>query len=416
MASETSTAAEGPPAASAGRPVLTADAATIALLTALSALGQFASNVYTPALPAVANGLGAPIGAVQLTLAIFLAGFALAQLVYGPVSDRFGRRPVLFAGLGLFALGTLGCALAPDVATLLASRLLQAVGAAAGIVIARAMIRDSFDGVELARVMALVTMAFALVPGLTPLLGGIVQDLAGWRWGFWLTLAVGLLLSALAARRLPETNRRPLAKLDAAAVASGYAATLGDRVFRRYALTVALVFASMSAFFAGSPDLFIARLGVSPTEYGLYPPLAVSGFLVGGAVTRRLSGRVPAERLALVGVAVMAASAAAMAAVLAGVLVHKHVVNAAMVVHVTGLGILMPTAMAAALARFPERAGTAAATIGCLQMAGGALGTVAVSRLQETLPVLAFPSVMAAATLAALAVYAVDLRTTPAAV
>jgi DHA1 family bicyclomycin/chloramphenicol resistance-like MFS transporter len=383
-----------------------ATAGMIALLTALSALGQFASNIYTPSLPAVARDLGASAGLVQLTLAAFLASFAAAQLIHGPLSDRFGRRMVLFAGLGVFLAGTAGCALATSVEALLAARVVQAAGAAAGIVIARAVIRDVFDGVELARVMALVTMAFALVPGLTPLLGGIVQDLAGWRPAFWLTLVVGAGLAAVAAVRLPESNLRPLDRLDLAGAMAGYARVLGDRVFARYALTVALVFASMSAFFAASPAVFIDRLGVSATEYGLYPPLAVTGFIIGGAVTRRLSGRIPADRLASVGLLVLAVSALAMVATLAGVLVHKHVINAAMIVHVTGLGIFMPTAMAAAIGRFPERAGTAAAAIGCLQMTGGAIGAVGASALQGAWPLLAFPAVMAAASTLALAVFA----------
>jgi DHA1 family bicyclomycin/chloramphenicol resistance-like MFS transporter len=379
----------------------------IALLTALSALGQFASNIYTPSLPAVARDLGASAGLVQLTLAAFLASFAVAQLLYGPLSDRFGRRGVLFAGLGVFLVGTAGCALAPSVSALLAWRIVQAAGAAAGIVIARAVIRDVFDGVELARVMALVTMAFALVPGLTPLLGGVVQDLAGWRPAFWLTLAIGAGLTAVAAAKLPESNLRPLDRLDLKGAMAGYARVLGDATFTRYALAVAFVFTGMSAFFAGSPAVFIDRLGVSSTEYGLYPPLAVTGFIIGGAVTRRLSGRVPADRLAGVGLLVLAGSALAMLAVLGGLLVHKHVINAAMVVHVTGLGIFMPTAMATAIGRFPDRAGTAAAAIGCLQMMGGGAGALGASALQAAWPLLAFPAVMAAGSVLAVAVFTV---------
>lgn len=384
--------------ASAGAP-LRATPLAIGLLTALAALGQFASNVYTPSLPAVARDLGVGAGEAQLTLAVFLAAFGLAQLVHGPLSDRFGRRPVLLAGLAVFLAGTGLCAAAGGIGALLVGRAVQAAGAAAGVVASRAVLRDSFEGAELARAMALVTIAFALVPGLTPLVGGVVQTVAGWRGTFLLTLAVGAAVAALAWAALPETNRRPLARLDLAAVVGGYAATLRSAAFVRHAVPVALVFASMSAFFAGSPALFIERLGVSPIEYGLYPPIAVSGFVVGGLALRRLAGWARGGTgLVGPGLAVMLAGALVIAVPPALGLVHEHLVTAGMVLHVTGLGIVMPAAMAAALEPFRERAGTAAAAIGFFQMAAGAAGAAAVSLLQPAHPVLAFPLVMAVAT------------------
>lgn len=386
---------------------------SILLLTALAAVGQFASNVYTPALPFVATSLGVDASAAQLTLAIFLFAFAVSQLVYGPLADRFGRRPVLFVGLTLFLAGTLACALADSLTMLLWARAIQAMGAAGGLVVSRAATRDSFDGVELARAFAAITIAFALVPGLTPLIGGVVQELAGWREIFWLTLAVGVAVTLVAATKLPETARSRTARIDACEVGRGYGAVLRDRTAVSYALTAGLVFGAMSAFFAASPALYIGHLGVGPAEYGLYPPLAVTGFVIGGIITRRLAGRVAARRIAGTGLAIMGVGLVLMLTVPALGLVHKHVFNAAMIVIVTGLGVFLPTSIAQVLSRFPDRAGTAAALQGFIQMSGGALGATVVSAVQPAMPIFATPVVMASSVALATVLFAAAVpRTT----
>lgn len=385
---------------------LSATRGTVLLLTAMAAVGQFASNVYTPSLPAVAASLGVTSASAQLTFAVFLASFAVAQLVYGPIADRYGRRPVLFAGLGLFLLGTVGCAIAPSLDTLIGARIVQAFGAAAGLVVSRAATRDSFDGNELAKTLAAVTIAFALVPGLTPLLGGVVQSLADWRAVFWVTLAAGLAVTLWSAVKLPETLRSPSEDLSPRRVTSGYASIIRDRIFRGYALTAGLVFGAMSAFFAASPELFIGHLGVGPAEYGLYPPLAVSGFIIGGIVTRRLVGKVKPRRIAAIGLLIMTAALVLMLALPLLGIVHKHGFNAAMVLNVTGLGVFLPTAIAGALQRFPDRAGAAASVQGFLQMSGGALGAFAVGFVQPGLPIIAMPLTMLTAVLLAWVAFA----------
>lgn len=368
---------------------------SVLLLTALAALGQFASTIYTPSLPFVAVSLRVDASAAQLTLAVFLFAFAVSQLAYGPLTDRFGRRPVLFVGLVLFLAGTLACALAETLTALLWARVAQAVGAAGAVVVSRAATRDSFDGVELARTIAAITIAFALVPGLTPLIGGVVQELAGWREIFWLTLAVGGVVTVVAATKLPETARSRIGRIDAREIGRGYGAVLSDRTAVSYALTAGLVFGAMSAFFAASPALYIGHLGVRPAEYGLYPPLAVTGFVIGGIITRRLAGKVAARRIAGAGLAILGVGVTLMLAIPALGLVHKHVFNGAMIVIVTGLGVFLPTAIAQVLSRFPDRAGSAAALQGFFQMSGGALGAVAVSAVQPTMPIFATPVVMA---------------------
>ena len=384
---------------------LPATRATVLLLAAMAAVGQFASNVYTPSLPAVASDLGVGMSEAQLTFVAFLGTFAVAQLAYGPLADRLGRRPALFAGLALFLAGTLGCALAPSLGWLIAARMLQAAGAAAGLVVSRAATRDSFEGADLARILAAVTIAFALVPGLTPLLGGLIQTAAGWRATFWATLAVGAAVALWAALRLPETLDRAAPRAPGGWL-RGYVGIARDSAFLGTVVSVGLVFGAMSAFFAASPALFIGQLGVSPAEYGLYPPLAVSGFVIGGIVVRRLSGRIAPRRIAAVGLGIMATALAVMLALPAAGLVHKHAFNATMVANVTGLGVFLPTAIAMALQRFAGRAGTAAALQGFVQMSGGALGAFAVGLVQPALPILAMPAVMLGALLLAILVFA----------
>ena len=376
---------------------LAAKTSTIILLAAIAAVGQFASNIYTPSLPSVASDLRISHGASQMTLAVFLAAFALMQLVVGPLADRFGRKPVLLAGLALFLAGTVLCGLAPDLASLVTGRIVQGAGAAAGIVVSRATTRDSFEGVELAKVLAAVTIAFALVPGLTPLMGGVVEHLLGWRATFWLTATLGLVLAIVVLHTLPETLATPR-PVSPATELSGYAMILRDPVFRTNALAVAGAFASMSAFFSGAPAVLIDSLGISPIEFGFYPPVAVSGFIIGGIVTRRRAGLVPPQAMSELGARIMLVGAVLIFAPPALGLLNKFAINAAMVVHVTGLGILLPASIAAALQRFPDRAGAAAALQGFLQMSGGALGAAATAALSARLGDLSFPTVMLCAT------------------
>ncbi len=377
---------------------LVATTSTILLLAGMAAVGQFASNIYTPSLPSVAHDLGVSHGASQATLAVFLCAFAIMQLVIGPLSDRYGRKPILMIGLTVFLLGTFLCSIAVDYSNLLIGRIVQGSGAAAGIVVSRATTRDSFEGVELARVLAAVTIAFALVPGLTPLIGGVVEQTLGWRATFWITGALGLALVVIVARALPETlvTRRHVAPRSEVAE---YAAILRDPVFWPNALAVACAFASMSAFFSGAPAVLIGTLGISPIEFGLYPPIAVSGFVIGGIITRKVAVTAEPRSMSLLGVSIMLAGAVLLFAPPAFGMLNKFLINGAMVVHVTGLGIMLPASIAAALQRFPQKAGAAAAMQGFLQMLGGALGAASAAGLAGILADLSFPTVMLCATI-----------------
>lgn len=391
------------------RPIVAITFGFVAFVTALTAVGQFATSVYLPSMPAIAVAMSTPLATVQLSLTSYFVAFALAQLVYGPVTDRFGRRPVALFGLVVFIAGSLFAATAGSVGWLILARAVQAIGACAGIVVGRAVVRDVVEGADLARVMAYIALAFASVPGLAPFLGGILQETFGWQAAFLATALLGVIVFLLALFRLPETNATPLARLDLIAAARAYGPLLRSRIFLGYALATAFALGGVFAFHTGSPALYIGALGVSPGQYGLYPLITVFGFITATFTTSRLVGRVSPQGLVRFGLVIMSAGAVLMVALpLAGILTPMSI-TLTMVLYGLGLGLLLPTGAAAAMQGFPERAGTAAALLGFLHMAGGALASVIVSALQGPAGNLAIPLTLALfAALAALSFVIAD--------
>lgn len=375
---------------------LSATPATIALLTALGAIGQFATNIYLPSFPAIVRDLATAMPAVQLTLTAFLATMALTQLVYGPLADRYGRRRTLLTGLALYLVGSVICTLAPDVGTLTAGRIVQAGGAGAGVVVSRAIVRDCFEGAEIGRVMATMAIGFSLVPAVVPFLGGTIQAQAGWRWSFALATLLGVAITAIVVFRLPETNRSHVERLHLGRIALAYLPVLRHAQAMGFAVAGMGAMGGLFAFYAGSPAVFIERLGISPAGYGFYPPISVAGFVIGGIAARRFARDMPEARLVTVGLLLLLAGALAMLLPPLLGFLHRFALTGAMVVFVAGLGIVMPISMAAGLRAFPERAGTAAALLGFLQMAAGAAGAALVSLLKHDLDILAFPTAMTA--------------------
>jgi DHA1 family bicyclomycin/chloramphenicol resistance-like MFS transporter len=352
----------------------TAPAATpFLLLAAVAGIGQVAANLPLPSLPAIAAAFGVDNGGGELVLAVFLAAFAPFQLVWGPLSDRHGRRPVVLGTLALFAAGSLLCAAAPNFAVLLAGRVIQAAGGAAGLVIARAMIRDANEGAGVGRGMASLSMAIAAVPALSPLAGAGLDLLAGWRAGFLASAAIALLVLAWAARSLGESNTTRLAVLDAAAIARGYRHVWASARFRANVLVAAGAMGGLFAFGAGSPNLYINVFGLTPAAYALYPLIAVIGVVIGGGIARRLMKRGRSSAGLLTGTLLMLAGGLGMVALEPLGLFDKHGVNVTMSLFVLGLGLALPAAFALALAEFKGNAGTAASLAGAIQIAGGAV-------------------------------------------
>lgn len=370
-------------------PPLAATARVIALLTAVSALGALATSIYLPSMPAIGVALLVSPAAVQHTLTAYLAAFATGQLLCGPLSDRFGRRRVVFAGFVAYVGGSLACALATTLELLIAARIMQAVGASAGIVVGRAMVRDSFDGARITKVLSAITVASAAVPAAAPLIGGVLEETFGWRATFLAAAAIGLLVAVLALRSLPETNRRPLPRLNAADVLQGYLSVARLPHFLGCAAISASAFGALYAFFSGSPYVVINILGISPAAYGLYPPVAVIGLVLGGVLTNRLAGRMRERQLLAMGLALMLSGAATMP-----FSVTRPIgIALSMFVFAAGMSVLGPVCTAAAIRPFADRAGTAAALLGFLQMVAGALGS-AIAAAMQPFGIQAFPLTM----------------------
>ncbi len=350
-----------------------------ALLTALTAFGPLSTDLYLPSLPGLVAVFATDMATVQLTLSVFLIGFAVSQLVYGPVSDRFGRRPALLAGIGLFAAGTVACALAPTIETLIAARLVQAVGACSGPVLARAVLRDLAPPQEAARLLAYMSMAMAVAPAAGPVLGGVLTTALGWQANFWLLLGFALAMLAGTLLRLPETNsRRDPAATRPRRLIEAYASLLRDRLFVGYASVVAGAYSTIFVFISGSAFVLVEAMGLSPVAYGLCFGLAVLGYIAGAFGAGRLTRRLGLDRMIALGTAVMAAGAIVMAALAWAGVASPAAVLVPFVPVMAGVGLAMPNAVAGAVGPFPHMAGTASALLGFVQMTVAAAVGVAI--------------------------------------
>ena len=362
--------------------------AVTALLAALVALGPISTDLYLPSLPALARGFGASVGEVQLTLSVFLAGFAVAQLAYGPLSDRFGRRPVLLGGLVLYVAAGVACALASSMGVLIAARGVQAIGACAGPVLARAIVRDVHGREGAARVLAYMAAAMALAPALGPILGGFVELWFGWRANFVLLVLYGAAGLAAAAAFLPETNAAPdpLAARPMQILAN-YRALAGRRAYAGYVLACAFAYSGIFAFISGSSFVLVDGLGLGPQAYGFCFAAIVVGYMVGTLAAGRLTRRLGIDRMIAAGAAVSVLGGALLAGIawagVGGGLAGAAAIVAPMMLYMAGTGLVMPNAMAGAVGPFPRLAGAASALLGFVQMTVAAGVGIAVGHLHD---------------------------------
>ncbi len=347
---------------------------TALVLGLLSAIGPFAIDMYLPALPSIGSSLGASAGAVQASLMVFFLSMGLGQLVYGPASDMFGRKPPLYLGLLIFTLGSIGCALAPDIHTLVAFRFLQGLGACAGMVVPRAVVRDLHTGPEAARLMALLTLVFSVSPILAPLFGSFVIEWSSWRGVFWAVTVAAVLGTLLLATSLEET--RPPAQRVASTVGSAlraYGVLLRDAHFIGLVLIGAFGLASFFAYLANSSFVLIDHYGLTPRQYSYAFAANAASFIGMSQLTGRLVtrwGMVPMIRFAMTGYA--AVMALLLLLNLAGI-DSLALMVALLFVGFGFLGLAMPTAAVLALDAHGEIAGTASALMGTLQFLTGAV-------------------------------------------
>lgn len=377
-----------------GKPVRLTGKPLIFFLTLLAALGMLATNMYLASFPSIGRDLAASPAQVKLTLTVFLLGFAFGQLVIGPLSDMLGRRPLLLAGLIVYAITSVLCAIATHIDWMIGIRIVQAVGACTGSVIARAVARDLFQGDALTRSLAMITTLVAVAPGFSPLLGGIIETLVGWRGTFAFLALVGAFAAAVVWLRIPETHdaRDSAPKLGEAF--ASYFELLGTRAFLVPGLSIACAMAGLFAFFASAPIIFIEHFGVVPIVFGMIPCFTVFAVFAGGFSAPRLAKRWSGMKPILFGLTIMLIGASAMFTAAYLNYAGMPQVLATLMIFLFGMGIVSPLSTVVAMRPFPEKAGAASALIGFCQMAGGALGTILLSLLPFPL-LQALPTVMA---------------------
>lgn len=383
----------------------------LAVLVGATALGPLAIQIFLPSLPAIQADLEVSGPVAQLVFSLSMAAIAVSMLVYGPLSDRFGRRPMLIAGLILYLIGSLACALAPNIAVLILGRTVQAVGGAGPIALTRTIIRDLYGRERAASMIAYLTMAMVVVPMMAPVIGGYLNDLIGWRAIFAFCAAVGLLVSALVLTRLPETHRDQVAIPGIGSMIAGFAQLLRTPAFRAFAFQSAFCIASFFSFAAAAPYVVIVVMERSASAYGLFFMVVSLAFMLGNFFAARTSERVGVERMVLIG-----SSLSALATVLTLILLTTvgwvpWALFGPSILLALGNGLSIPNAMAGAISVDPRAAGTASGLSGFLQMLLAAVFAQLAGMWQNGTP---YPMIgfMIAASVLALASFVVSLRGT----
>jgi DHA1 family bicyclomycin/chloramphenicol resistance-like MFS transporter len=340
------------------------------LITAFLMLQPLSTDLYLASLPSLASGFNVPPATVQLTLSLFVIGFGGAQLIAGPLSDRFGRRPVLLCGLGLYVAASALCGLSHSIDMLIGARFLQALGCCAAVTMGRAIVRDAYMPEHGTRVIVKASTWLSLAPLLGPILGSYLQVSYGWRAAF---AALGILsagMTALTFARLPETNlhKDPRAT-NLSGLIANYRIVLGSRDFWAYALPAALSYGAIFAYISGSSFVLIRVLHVPTEWFGYGYAFGVSGYMTGTMVCRRLLPRLGADASFRFGTCVSAGAGATFLALAVAGVAHWSLILAAMFLAMFAHGINFPIAQSGAVSPFPQQAGTAAGLMGALSMA-----------------------------------------------
>ncbi len=344
---------------------------SIFLLALVTLCGTMAMHVFVPALPAAGADLGASASAMQMTVSLYIAGLAVGQLFYGPISDRLGRRPVLMAGIALFTLASVAALLAPGIDTLLAARLFQALGGCAGLVLGRAIVRDVSGDEDTARRMALMNLMVLLGPGVAPLIGGALTAAAGWRSIFVLLSLLGFAVLLLVWKAIPETGRGSRV-MTVGEIRREYLKLLGSRRFISYALGGGCATTSMYAFIAAAPFVFTHELHRPVEETGIYLSVLIFGAWFGSMIASRLIGRVAIPRLLITANLVSFLGALLLTAIVLTDQLSVWAVIACLLLFTLGAGSSSPIAMSLAVSVNPKVVGSASGLYGSTQMFVGA--------------------------------------------
>lgn len=340
----------------------------------LVGIGPVSLALFTPALPRIVEAFATSEAAVKLTITLYFAGFAFTQLISGPLSDGFGRKPVAVVFMGLYVLASLAAVMAPSIEVLIAARFLQGVGAAAGVAVARAVVRDLFVHEQSARVMNLIGIILAVGPAAAPTIGGFTMAVAGWQSIFALMLAAGVAIIAIVILFQRETVSRDLTRIRPRELLRSYRILLGSRYFMAASLAIAGTSGAIYTLATLLPFVLITRAGLTPAEFGLSMVMQTGMFFIGSLIVRQLLARFRPGQLVLAG-AVFVALASVLVAVATRIVPPSFAsVMGPIAIYAFGIAFVMPVMQTAALAPFPRMAGSASAMAGFLQMGAGLLG------------------------------------------
>lgn len=387
-------------------PVMTATRATL-IGGLLIAIGSVSMALYTPAMPTLTAAFATSMAMIKTTLTAYFAGFALAQLVCGPLSDGYGRRPVAFGFLGLYIAGSVAAMLAPGVEVLIAARLVQGIGAAVGVSVSRAMVRDLFVGQQSAQVMNAIGIVLAIGPAVAPTLGGLLLETAGWHAIFVAMAVVGVATLLLVHRGMPETNRnRDPAFARPGRVFVNYGRLLRDRRFTAPAVTLGMALGLFYALGTMLPFVLIDRVGMTPTGFGMGMLAQTGAFIAGGFLARRLLGRIGADRMVMPALLLGCIGATTTVALGRWIEPTYVTVMGPVAIYAFAAALVLPGLTTAALAPFASMAGSASALMGFIQMGAGLLGGLAATLFAD--PVRALGTIFPAMLLIGLVVQVVE--------
>lgn len=339
-------------------------------LILVTATGAVAMNVFLPSLPGMARYFEADYAVVQLSVSLFLAGIAVLQIFVGPLSDRYGRRPVLIWSFLIFLAGTVAAIFAPTIEILLVCRMVQTFSAA-GMVLSRAIVRDTVETSEAASRIGYITMAMSLAPMIGPIIGGYLDEIYDWRANFWLTFAFGAIALVFIWFDLGETNRSPSPSFTAQFAA--YPELMRSRRFWGYGLSAAFTSGAFFAFLGGGPYVATEQLGASPSQYGLYFGLVAGGYMLGNYFSGRYSRSVGMNRMMLFGSLTSTVGMLLALALFAGGLMHPFSLFVPVFFTGIGNGMTLPSANTGIVSVRPRLAGSASGLGGSMQIGGGAV-------------------------------------------
>lgn len=366
------------PSSTAAPPTPAARRRFILLLVLIAAISPLGINIYLPSMPGMAHSLGVDYAAIQVTLSVYLAAVAVGQLIVGPLSDRYGRRPVLLIGMSMYVVGSVACAFADSIAWVIVGRVVQALGGCTGITLTRTIVRDLYDRDQSASMIGYVTMGMTIAPMVAPALGGFLEVLYGWRASFFFLVAFAVPVLVLAAARLHETNPYVLARRHQVAgeapppppmgLLASYWWLVRSGKFWGYSLITSFSTGIFFAFVAGAAYVVIEIMGRGPLEYGLYFGLVSLGYMVGNFLSGRYAAKVGPERMMTMGSLLSMASVTVLALGWAAGWHHPITLFLPTAFVAISNGLVLPSAVAGAVSVRPQIAGAASGLAGSLQI------------------------------------------------